>query len=872
MTALLLLALQAGTAREWVEKLRSEKVEERDDAVRRLKEIGRPAAPELEKAAKDPDPEVAGRARKLLNLFAVRERLTPRLCAAMPGIEDRLGDGNDRTWAEILFELGDRDHQPGLLGEDLEPLLGPAFRAASEDLELLEAIFGVCIDRRLSAAAPEIARFLKHADAAVREQTVLTLRSVGPQAIAPNLVPLLRDPNERVRERAWELVTQLRAPETAAPLLELLKSSKEERGQILALWALGNLKSRAAIPFVLPLLRAESEDLRANAVRTLGELGAREETGRIAGFLGDQSFHVREAAVEALRRLGAREAVPELRRLLREEKIGKEHAVGLFVETDAREAIPEIRALLAKKCEGGCSDVVDALREFGVREAAAEVARHLPHWDGQHRFHVPSALKAFAAKEAVPELVTHLGHSEEDVRCAAADLLGFLRAETAVPALAALLGEKETSTARDVVNALGRIGTDEAIAVLRRQLESEREKSWPLWIALTRFDPDFGPRLLKLAKEEKHRQTAALMGGSLRDAALLPAFVELLRDMDPDARRSGIQGIALRGAREAFPQVLRLVADKKEWTDHAHALFLMQAKEAIPQLLEGLKDPRPEIRGEVADALGRLGAKEAAPVLRELLSQGDVGFRSCALRSLVELGAREAIPDLIDRVRDPVPYIRGEAMEALSILNVREAVPHLLPRLKDQDGRVAGRAALALARLGAKEAVPELERLFWVSGDNAFHLKLDKQQPEFALALAALGSTFGVDYMLEVEDGIMPGFFTMNALRSPDSWKRLTSGTIAFSSGDTVREVLDRLGREAGLPIRLEGSGFPQDPEERLYYRAAFTRGTVADHLAALFSNTFLDFIVEADHIRILPATSARLFWLRWWREQGKKR
>ena len=72
LIALLLCLLQStqdNSARviaELVEKLRSERVEERDEATKKLRALGKAVLPALEEAAKDKDLELAGRARLIL--------------------------------------------------------------------------------------------------------------------------------------------------------------------------------------------------------------------------------------------------------------------------------------------------------------------------------------------------------------------------------------------------------------------------------------------------------------------------------------------------------------------------------------------------------------------------------------------------------------------------------------------------------------------------------------------------------------------------------------------------------------------------------------------------------------------------------------
>jgi peptidyl-prolyl cis-trans isomerase A (cyclophilin A) len=73
---LTLLALQDDPARQTadlIEKLRSDDIDVREEAAKKLKAIGKPAIPELEKAAKETDSELAERAKAILKAIAAGE-------------------------------------------------------------------------------------------------------------------------------------------------------------------------------------------------------------------------------------------------------------------------------------------------------------------------------------------------------------------------------------------------------------------------------------------------------------------------------------------------------------------------------------------------------------------------------------------------------------------------------------------------------------------------------------------------------------------------------------------------------------------------------------------------------------------------------
>jgi len=71
-----------------------------------------------------------------------------------------------------------------------------------------------------------------------------------------------------------------------------------------------------------------------------------------------------------------------------------------------------------------------------------------------------------------------------------------------------------------------------------------------------------------------------------------------------------------------------------------------------------------------------------------------------------------AIPQLIELLKSPEPDVRLIAAQVLARMgsDAKEAVPHLIPLLKDRDERIRKSAARTLGRIGpdAAAAVPEL--------------------------------------------------------------------------------------------------------------------------------------------------------------------
>ena len=300
-----------------VRQLGARYLDEREEAVRRLTLLGKPALPEIEKAAKGPDPEAATRAKYLLRLIPIRDRVTPRLLHLMPGVEQRLSLDDPHSWTEVLLEamqleMSRRGGKEGTLfkPEDLEGVAPLALRGAATKQEKEWACSAV-VHLKLRSVAPQVAKFLEDPVPEVRRCAIETLRAIGSPLAVPGYLRTLRDPDPNVQAFACEGLAELGDPSAVPGIAALLKAeSAFARGQ--AARALARLGAAEYAKRIGDLLEDPDETARFYAVQAVAELRSRAEAPRVRALLQDPDPNVAAAAIRALEVLEGRAAVPSL--------------------------------------------------------------------------------------------------------------------------------------------------------------------------------------------------------------------------------------------------------------------------------------------------------------------------------------------------------------------------------------------------------------------------------------------------------------------------------------------------------------------------------------------------------------------------------
>lgn len=194
------------------------------------------------------------------------------------------------------------------------------------------------------------------------------------------------------------------------------------------------------------------------------------------------------------------------------------------------------------------------------------------------------------------------------------------------------------------------------------------------------------------------------------EANAVPDLVQALRDEDTGIRRAAARALGWLGEEDAVPDLLNALEDDNPSVrrDTAGALGKISDVRAIPGLIKVLQDKQETVRYAAAWALGQIGNTDAVPGLIEALHDEDRDARRVAARALGWIADAEAVPGLIEALADESSGVRRDSAGALGKIGDARAVPDLLRTLRDKRDTVRYASAWALGQIGSTDAVPGL--------------------------------------------------------------------------------------------------------------------------------------------------------------------
>ena len=471
---------------------------------------------------------------------------------------------------------------------------------------------------------------------------------------------------------------------------------------------------KSLLPLLAQALRDDSVEVADSAAIALGRSLAAPEVAPLLPHLARNLAHdessPQEAAILALGMCGGADAVALLRSIALDTPEGRK-ACGATGPLDGL-----LRGLATLAL--GIAGTPDALSPIVTLATSATASRELAATAV-----VAMGLQREAAPAAIVTLSRLLDERELDrvVRAQVPIAMARLPASAArgmLPKLVATLADKKTpdEVARSAALALGQMATLEDGEAARTLMEAARRHG----DAATR---EFALIALGRIGEQD---------GATRDAALRETIQSFLLDQVSRPERRMQQpwaalalGLAARGdagspqadARVAAAgarllQTVEAARDPALLAATATALALMRFGAAAPALRARLRESaHPELRGQLALALGMLGDRESIEPLRALIADPALppAQRVDVARGLALLGDAAFEKQLIGLLGDAPDSLSATAYaKALGLVGGRDAAPALRAMAEDRSlpEIQRGFAVVALGLLAEKRSLP----------------------------------------------------------------------------------------------------------------------------------------------------------------------
>ena len=775
------------------------------------------AADALLELLRDPDPRLQTRAAYSLCRL--------KIVKALPDLLTLLAQGNPETKRWIAWGLGDL-----VRSED-----APALLRALEDSdgEVREAVVRLLWTVDPVAAVPSIVRTLgEHSRESWSPNPIDGLRR---SEVAASVRKHLEDPEGIVRLGAVRLAVKAGLHEAVAELRRLTDDPDPDlRSE--AVQAMSEFLRRRSIPLLVSKLWDDNDSLRGWIAWRLLELGAAEQAvPELLRFLDERGFE--RPVVDVLTAFHAREAIPALTKLLKKNAPAiRLYALSALVQLQAPPGPDAIRELLEDPDPALRKVAVDAIAAQKLQAAVPDLWACVRTGESELRVAALSALAAIQGAEASRDLMPLLEDDDPLVREAAARTLGRLKERRAIPMLRELLTDHNSSVRQGAARVLGELGSTESV-----------------------------PDLLRLLRwEEGMGQTAPGAVEALARLDAREAVPDLIRHLEQGIRLMSRGDVTVAALQKLDPvaagrALLRLL----EQEDMGRAPFTGALAQLQDASIRG--DCRSELpvppRLLAVQAIRQLGVREAMPALLRLARGGEERVRQTAAVTFIQLAGPGQEAEVLPMLTSPHDFVKIEALRRLASLGDRKALAPSLALLDDPSDDVRRAAVAACARLGGAEVLPRLRS------------RLDDRDPgvrvEAASWLCRFGDVAGVPVL--VREG--RSMVSLNAIRSPDLWRRLAETPLTETLAGTEREVLAEIARRGGLSLEIPDilpASIALGLEERRTVEPDGKRTLLDAMIPLLPRHGMGSVILDEGRCRLVLRSEEWKFW-ETWSEQAKR-
>jgi HEAT repeat protein len=320
---------------------------------------------------------------------------------------------------------------------------------------------------------------------------------------------------------------------------------------------------------------------------------------------------------------------------------------------------------------------------------------------------------------AIPALLNAIETGDHSLKSHSMRALGEMgsSAVSAVPALLKEANDKESEERYNAIEALGKIGSPLALDTLSAALKEGNSRiiTKAAAHALQKMGACASNHLIPIALSEEYAagEAGKLAAESIRearDSSLAPKLIAGLGDKNPYVRANAAK--ALGGM--DFPTVPLALAVALE---EESALVRAEAAEAFGKLrvpppdfsplINALNDPSPEVRRNIALAMGELRDSRATPALIGALKDEDAQVVLAACEAFTKIRSRNAVRQLSKLLNGTNADFRDAAAEALKEIG-EPAAKTFVAALREGDEELRAISAKALGKIGCHYGISAL--------------------------------------------------------------------------------------------------------------------------------------------------------------------
>lgn len=489
----------------------------------------------------------------------------------------------------------------------------------------------------------------------------------------------------------------------------------------LALEVLSQRRVAGILPKLIAWLQEDlDESLRKTVRFALGYFGpqAKEAVPVLINWIKEGDPTDRRDAAWLLGEIQATDAVPYLKKMLQEEEFQILSSAVFTIgdlNPDSERTVPTLLDALLREDYSTLRAAIVALGKMGTFAAPAiiDLALLLRNRNEFVREEVARTLGKLGdvSKNAVPELIESLDDISERVRAKVAWALGQIGAKEAVVALTKMEKEETSPEAlhqiQNALNVMGRLSSEVLQHLWAENFALEPQTSQITSVSPSKLTPisSVAPiRVQGLRPVWYKRHEIAV--GLLFIATLLMFFHGI-----PTVYRLQKQNEQL--SQDFLKNHIKILLSE-DWNLRVEAAnkLLEMGEEAVPALIQGLKDKQLEVRQTSAQVLSQLGPP-AVPALIRVFKESEQETQHAALFALIQIGPA-SVSALLRTLQETEEGRRLRMIEALGEIRSSQAVLPLSELLQKTQNHWELLALIgALGKIGDAQALPALQRLFY---------------------------------------------------------------------------------------------------------------------------------------------------------------